>query len=85
MEIVLFSKSTSSRTSFNEKYFDMIYFADLKNIPYGTKTKEELFELSKKIIEFLESKKVDIIVIACGTVSSNIYEIKRKKIIICKS
>lgn len=52
---------------------EYIYYGDTLNVPYGTKNKEELFELSKKIIEFLESEKVDIIVIACGTVSSNIY------------
>ena len=35
--------------------------------------KEELLKLSSKIVKFLESKKVDIIVIACGTLSSNVY------------
>lgn len=52
---------------------EYIYYGDTLNMPYGDKTKEELLEKSKKIIEFLQSKNVDIIVIACGTVSSNIY------------
>lgn len=51
-----------------------IYYGDTKNLPYGSKTKEELITLSDSIIKFLLEQKVDIIIIACGTVSSNIYE-----------
>lgn len=53
---------------------EYIYYGDILNMPYGDKTKKELLELSTKIISFLESKNVDIIVIACGTVSSNLYD-----------
>ena len=52
---------------------EYVYFGDALNIPYGDKSKEELLKLSSKIVKFLESKKVDIIVIACGTLSSNVY------------
>ena len=56
-----------------------IYVGDNKNLPYGTKSKSELLDLSSKIIEFLINEGVDIIFIACGTVSSNIYpELKEK-------
>lgn len=58
---------------------EYIYFGDTLNIPYGEKTNDQLKSLSDKIIRFLISKKVDMIVIACGTVSSSIYdEIKNK-------
>lgn len=58
---------------------EYIYFGDTLNIPYGEKTNSQLKELSDKIIRFLISKKVDMIVIACGTISSSIYdEIKNK-------
>lgn len=58
---------------------EYIYFGDTLNIPYGEKTNDQLKELSDKIIRFLISKKVDMIVIACGTISSSIYdEIKNK-------
>ena len=50
---------------------DYIYYGDTLNLPYGNKTKEELKELSINDVEFLLSKNVDIIIIACGTVSSN--------------
>lgn len=49
---------------------EYIYYADTLNLPYGEKTKEQLLEIGKNIIEFLDSKKVDVIVIACGTCSS---------------
>ena len=50
-----------------------IYYGDTKNVPYGNKSKEELLKLSKDIIYFFEKKKVDLIIIACGTISSNCY------------
>lgn len=58
---------------------DYIYIGDNKNLPYGEKTKDELLNLSSKIIDFLVKKKVDIVFIACGTVSSNIYEELKNK------
>lgn len=64
-----------------EKYplNDYIYVGDNLNVPYGIKSKKELLKLSIDIIEFLINKKVDVIVIACGTVSSNVYkELKEK-------
>ena len=60
----------------NNTYY---YFGDNINIPYGTKTKYELTILSSKIIDFLILKEVDLIIIACGTISSNIYfDLKQK-------
>ena len=56
-----------------------IYFGDTKNLPYGNKSKKELENLSSKIVEFLIEKKVDIIIIACGTVSSNCYSYLKEK------
>ena len=53
---------------------EYIYYGDTLNLPYGNKTKEELQELSSQDVEFLLSKNVDIIIIACGTVSSNCLE-----------
>lgn len=58
---------------------EYIYFGDTKNLPYGDKTKEELFKLATNAIDFLIEKDVDIIIIACGTISSNCYnELKEK-------
>ena len=59
-----------------------LYYGDTKNVPYGNKSKEELLKLSLNIIRFFEEKKVDMIIIACGTISSNCYQelIKATKI-----
>ena len=51
----------------NENY---IYLGDTKNFPYGSKTKENIIALSKKNIDFLIKKNVKLIVIACGTATS---------------
>lgn len=57
---------------------DYIYYGDTLNVPYGNKSKDELLELSKHNVDFLISKKVDIIIIACGTVSSNCLDELKK-------
>ena len=64
-----------------EKYpnNEYIFYGDTKNIPYGDKSKDELMKLASNIIEFLLTKNVDIIIIACGTVSSTCYEELKKK------
>ena len=83
MRIGMFDSGVGGLTVLNSflKYHpnnEYIYYGDTLNVPYGNKSKEELFKLSKNIIEFLESKNVDIIIIACGTVSSNVYEELKK-------
>ena len=64
-----------------EKYpnNEYVYYGDIKNVPYGDKNIEELKVLASNIIEFLISKKVDMIVIACGTISSNLYQYLKNK------
>ena len=58
---------------------DYVYFGDTLNLPYGDKTKDELLKLSCNAIDFLLKRKVDIIIIACGTISSTCYlELKNK-------
>jgi glutamate racemase len=49
---------------------DYIYFGDSKNAPYGTRSKEEVRELSIKAVEFLIEKNVKAIVVACNTATS---------------
>lgn len=54
----------------HEKY---LYYADNLNNPYGLKTKEELLNITKRNIDYLINNNCNIIVLACGTISSNIY------------
>lgn len=51
----------------NEKY---IYYADTDNVPYGLKTKEQILEYVENAIDFLNSKKVKAMVVACNTATS---------------
>ncbi len=49
---------------------DIIYLGDTKQFPYGNKSKNTIIELTKKNIEFLIKKNVKLVVIACGTATS---------------
>lgn len=60
----------------NNQYY---YFGDNINVPFGTKSKYELKILSENIIQFLLSKNIDMIIIACGTISANLGEYLKGK------
>lgn len=47
-----------------------IYYGDTAHVPYGSKSREELFEYAEEIIAFLLARQVKTIVVACGTHSS---------------
>ena len=49
---------------------DIIYLGDTKNFPYGTKSKENIIRIANKCVQFLINKDVKMIVIACGTATS---------------
>jgi len=51
----------------NENY---IYLADLINVPFGDKTKEEIEDIAKGIIEWLSRFNPKFIVMACNTSST---------------
>lgn len=53
---------------------DYIYYGDNLNVPYGNKSIDELLVLADNNIKFLLKQNVDIIIIACGTVSSTCYD-----------
>jgi len=47
-----------------------VYYGDTAHVPYGSKSREELFKYAHDIIAFLLSRDVKTIVVACGTHSS---------------
>ncbi|MCQ2739242.1 MAG: glutamate racemase [bacterium] len=51
-----------------------IYFGDLKNIPYGNKSKNDLLMFARKILDFFKTQNVKAVVIACNTSSAIVYE-----------
>lgn len=56
-----------------------IYFGDTANLPYGSKSQEELVKISAKIFDFFKSKNVKAVVMACNTTSALTYEILKDK------
>ncbi|MEQ9090334.1 MAG: glutamate racemase [Balneola sp.] len=58
---------------------DIIYFGDTARVPYGIKSEETVREYALQITDFLLSKGVKMILIACNTVSASAKnEIKAK-------
>lgn len=51
---------------------DIVYFGDIKNAPYGTRSLEELTALTVAAIELLEKRGAQSIVSACNSVSAAI-------------
>ena len=49
---------------------DIIYFGDTGRVPYGNKSYENIRKYGRQSVNFLLSKNVKIILVACGTVSS---------------
>lgn len=47
-----------------------VYYGDTAHVPYGSKSREELFKYAHDITGFLLSRNVKTIVVACGTHSS---------------
>ena len=53
---------------------DFIYFGDLKNCPYGQKSKEQLVDLTSEIFNYFQMQEVKAVVMACNTTSANVYD-----------
>lgn len=58
---------------------DMVYFADSKNCPYGTKSVDRLREVVFGVVDFLVGKRCKLIVVACNSVTATLIEELRIK------
>ena len=58
---------------------DFIYYGDSANAPYGTRTPEEVIDLTKKDVEFLLERGAKAIVVACNTATSAGIQILRER------
>lgn len=54
---------------------DIVYYGDTKSFPYGSKSKESIINLTKNGIDFLQSKNVKAVIIACGTATSQALDV----------
>ena len=57
----------------------IIYYGDTARFPYGTRSIETVIRYSQEITEYLKSRDVKIIVIACNTSSAAAFETLKKE------
>lgn len=56
-----------------------LYFGDSKNAPYGTKSREEVLEITKNNLETLKKRGIKALVVACNTATSAAVRILREE------
>lgn len=59
-------------------YEDIIYFGDTARVPYGTRSKETIIKYTFQCINFLVSKNIKLVVIACNTATAAALEAVQK-------
>lgn len=50
--------------------FDYVYYGDTANLPYGTKTQEQILNLTIEAVKYLIEQDCKLIIIACNTATS---------------
>ena len=58
---------------------DYLFYEDSINNPYGSKTDEELFDITSNIVDYLLKEECKIIVIACNTATTSCMKKLREK------
>lgn len=58
---------------------DIVYFGDTGRIPYGTRSRETIIRYARQDMRFLCSEGVDVVLAACGTVSSTALDTLRQE------
>ena len=58
----------------------IIYFGDTARVPYGSKSKQTVITYSRQVFQFLQTKKVKAIVIACNTATAFALETMQKEV-----
>lgn len=51
--------------------YDYLYLGDTARVPYGSRSKEVVYEFSKQSVDFLFSHGAELIIFACNTASSD--------------
>ena len=55
----------------NAKLFDeIIYYGDTARVPYGVKDKQTIIRFSLEALDFFKPHNIDILIVACNTVSA---------------
>lgn len=58
---------------------NIIYFGDTARVPYGSKSRDTVRHYSLEILEFLQSKNVKAVVVACNTASAHAFDLIEQK------
>ena len=62
----------------NAKFFEeIIYYGDTARVPYGVKDKQTIVRFSLEALDFFAPHNIDILIVACNTVSA--YALKEMK------
>jgi len=56
---------------------NIIYFGDNANCPYGNRSKEDIFALTRAMLNFMKAEGVKIVAIACNTISALADELRK--------
>lgn len=59
---------------------DLVYLGDTARVPYGNKSRETVIRYSLECAEFLISKGVEVLVVACNTASSQAMDVLRESL-----
>ncbi|MBU2567244.1 MAG: glutamate racemase [Elusimicrobia bacterium] len=57
----------------------LVYFGDTARVPYGTKSRKTVTDFSGQILDFLLTKKIKAVIVACNTASSFALPLLRRK------
>ena len=84
MKIGIFDSGVGGLTVLKElikqnKYHEYIYIGDTKNLPYGSKSIDDLKKYSDNIINYFIKIRCNLVIIACGTISSNLSDYLKNK------
>ena len=66
---------TVVKSILDEKLFDeIIYYGDTARVPYGPKDKNTIISYSLEALEFFKNFEIDILIVACNSVSAYAIE-----------
>ena len=69
----------SVRKQFND--IDILYLGDHKNVPYGDKTHDEIFELTWNAVEWMFDQGCTLVILACNSASARaLRRIQKEKL-----
>ena len=59
---------------------NLVYFGDTARVPYGSKSRETIIHYTRQILNFMRTKEVKAIVVACNTASAYALEELKDKV-----